>query len=298
VDAALSTVSLWVRDVEAKIGVPCPAPVDTESPKGDPIDGQELRRCGHCLRDLPIESFNRHPTGRQWWCRDCYRAYFRARSAVHRRQVRLARSDRRLKARQFVADYLCVRPCSDCGEADSSVLEFHHVREKSRNICDMVNAGSSIRALERELARCVVVCANCHRLRTAAAAASWRLDPSSLDCAFHLTSGERRNLVYVRDFLQASQCVDCGDDRLVVLEFDHVGVKAANVTDLARRGRSLQVLETEVARCEVRCANCHRRRTLTQVGTELADDGGESASSGFGGRASAAPVRHHGPEPP
>jgi hypothetical protein len=34
------------------------------------------------------------------------------------------------------------------------------------------------------------------------------------------------------------------------------------VTDLARRGLSLQRLEAEVAQCVVRCANCHRRRTV------------------------------------
>jgi hypothetical protein len=34
------------------------------------------------------------------------------------------------------------------------------------------------------------------------------------------------------------------------------------VTELARRGCSLAVVEAEASRCEIRCANCHRRRTL------------------------------------
>jgi hypothetical protein len=34
------------------------------------------------------------------------------------------------------------------------------------------------------------------------------------------------------------------------------------VIELARRGCRLQRLEAEVAQCEIRCANCHRRRTL------------------------------------
>jgi hypothetical protein len=61
--------------------------------------------------------------------------------------------------------------------------------------------------------------------------------------------------------------MDCGDSRLVVLEFDHRGKKEANVTELARRGYSLQRLEAEVAECEIRCVNCHRRKTgSTDVG--------------------------------
>jgi hypothetical protein len=67
---------------------------------------------------------------------------------------------------------------------------------------------------------------------------------------------------YVREILMRSACVDCGDSRLVVLDFDHVGEKEANVIELARRGCSLPRLEVEADRCDVRCANCHRRRTL------------------------------------
>jgi hypothetical protein len=72
-------------------------------------------------------------------------------------------------------------------------------------------------------------------------------------------------MLYVRDLLMDSQCVDCGDSRLAVLEFDHVAEKTANVCDLARSGCALWRLETELARCEIRCVNCHRRRTRSLV---------------------------------
>jgi L-lysine 2,3-aminomutase len=45
-----------------------------------------------------------------------------------------------------------------------------------------------------------------------------------------------------------------------VLDFDHVGAKTGCVVELARRGYSLRRLEKEVSQCEIRCANCHRRR--------------------------------------
>ena len=65
----------------------------------------------------------------------------------------------------------------------------------------------------------------------------------------------------VRDTLMGSSCVDCGLDDFVVLEFDHVGRKKGNVVELARSGCSLMMLERELAQCEIRCGNCHRRRT-------------------------------------
>jgi hypothetical protein len=239
VGAALSTVSLWVRDVQLPVEVPSELPASGVSSSGDTPAIRELRRCGRCTKDLPLTEFNRHPSGHQWWCRDCYRAYFRARARDHRRQVHLARRDRRQKARAFVADYLRIRCCSECGKPDPCLLEFHHLQQKR-----------------------TVLCANCHRLTTAASRGSWRLDPEGVDRGSGLTAGESRNMAYVRDLLVGSRCVDCSDSRLVVLDFDHVGSKAANVTELARSGCSLQRLKDEVSHCEVRCANCHRRRTL------------------------------------
>jgi 5-methylcytosine-specific restriction endonuclease McrA len=65
----------------------------------------------------------------------------------------------------------------------------------------------------------------------------------------------------VRDVLLRSNCVDCGLGDLVVLEFDHMTDKRCSVPSLARRGSSLARLQREIAKCQIRCANCHRRRT-------------------------------------
>lgn len=258
---ALSTVSLWVRDIPTPAGV-TPAPEAATAIAGArDEEPSERRRCGKCLQELPLTSFNRHPTGHQWWCRDCYRAYFQARGNQHRHEVSVARRKRRQVASAFLSEYLQTRPCADCGETDARVLEFHHLQQKRGNVADLVRLGSSIRLIRQELAKCIVLCANCHRIRTSVSVGSWRLDPESVDHDYRLTSAERRNRIYLRDFLEQSQCVDCGDARLVVLEFDHRGNKEANVTDLARRGCSRQRLEAEVGQCEIRCANCHRRRT-------------------------------------
>jgi hypothetical protein len=270
VGVALSTVSLWVRDIAGPLAASPQIAEAEPSSAAEVHTASEVRHCGKCARDLPLTSFNRHPTGRQWWCRDCCRAYFRARAHQHRKDVKAARQKRRRAARIFLADYLATKCCSDCGEADARVLEFHHLRGKVGNVADLVGRGLSPRALQYELAKCSVLCACCHRLRTAASGGSWRLAPERLESDRCLAPGERRNLVYVRDLLMKSRCVDCGESRLVVLEFDHVERKDANVVGLARRGCALWRLEAEIARCEVRCVNCHRRRTWS-----LAMDAGQ-----------------------
>jgi 5-methylcytosine-specific restriction endonuclease McrA len=57
-------------------------------------------------------------------------------------------------------------PCSDCGERDPVVLEFDHVRDKRFSIGAEI-ARQPWQALLDEMAKCDVVCANCHRRRTA-----------------------------------------------------------------------------------------------------------------------------------
>lgn len=57
-------------------------------------------------------------------------------------------------------------------------------------------------------------------------------------------------------------CVDCGEADPIVLDFDHIGDdKLGNIADLVARAVGWDRILAEIAKCEVRCANCHRRVT-------------------------------------
>jgi len=58
--------------------------------------------------------------------------------------------------------------CSDCkGFYPACVMDFDHVRgKKMANIAQMVTSGYSLKTLMAEIAKCELVCANCHRVRT------------------------------------------------------------------------------------------------------------------------------------
>lgn len=68
---------------------------------------------------------------------------------------------------------------------------------------------------------------------------------------------------FVADYLKDHPCVDCGNFDVRVLEFDHVkDTKLKNISKLISQGSRLWRLEAEIKKCEVRCANCHRIKTI------------------------------------
>lgn len=68
-----------------------------------------------------------------------------------------------------------------------------------------------------------------------------------------------RNKQYRENILRNSQCIDCGNNDIRVLEFDHVkGIKIKDISTLVRDSNSLKRIKEEIAKCEIRCANCHR----------------------------------------
>jgi hypothetical protein len=60
------------------------------------------------------------------------------------------------------------RPCADCGQRfPPAAMDFDHVRgEKLHGVAHIVNTAHSIDTLLAEIAKCDVVCATCHRIRT------------------------------------------------------------------------------------------------------------------------------------
>ena len=72
---------------------------------------------------------------------------------------------------------------------------------------------------------------------------------------------ERRRR-FVWDYLLEHPCVDCGEKDPIVLDFDHVrGTKIGNICTMMCTGQSLDRIKIEMDKCDVRCANCHRRIT-------------------------------------
>ena len=84
---------------------------------------------------------------------------------------------------------------------------------------------------------------------------------------------ERRDKVveesrqFVWNYLSSHPCVDCGESNPVVLEFDYVrGRKKMIVSQLVQHGYGIKAIKKEIVKCEVRCSNCHKKKTAKEQG--------------------------------
>jgi hypothetical protein len=71
---------------------------------------------------------------------------------------------------------------------------------------------------------------------------------------------------YLIEYFVAHPCVDCGETDPVVLEFDHLRDKCFDIGQKLAVRRWTSIL-AEIEKCEVVCANRHRRRTARRRGT-------------------------------
>ncbi|HZP97517.1 MAG TPA: hypothetical protein VFC31_14455 [Candidatus Limnocylindria bacterium] len=73
------------------------------------------------------------------------------------------------------------------------------------------------------------------------------------------------NRVKIFEYLSVHPCVDCGETDVLVLEFDHrdPSTKQRDIGFIAAR-KPWKFVLAEIAKCDVRCANCHRKRTAIQ----------------------------------
>lgn len=114
-----------------------------------------MRRCRYCEKEYPEDSFGVAATRlgkvyRRWKCRDCYRSSKQA----------LAR-----KHYEWLAELKSKYGCFRCGVNDPRVLDFHH-RDKRDKLFGIsaLRREVGFKQLANEIAKCEVVCSNCHRI--------------------------------------------------------------------------------------------------------------------------------------
>ena len=73
---------------------------------------------------------------------------------------------------------------------------------------------------------------------------------------------------WLYNYLSENNCVDCNESDPMRLEFDHKGEKQFDIGKvLVGKSKSIDDVKAEVAKCDVRCANCHKVKTHKEQNT-------------------------------
>ena len=142
-----------------------------------------LRTCARCQVSKPLSEFPVKNAARgtfSSYCRPCRSEYGKEHYARNKpyymAKNHRARPQGRQRNRDLVQEFLKTRACVDCGETNPVVLDFDHVDPGTkRSTIGAMLSRSTTAAVRREMAKCVIRCANCHRRRTAAQFGSYRL---------------------------------------------------------------------------------------------------------------------------
>jgi 5-methylcytosine-specific restriction endonuclease McrA len=166
----------------------------------------------------------------------------------------MIRSDIKAKSEKLRA--IKAQPCLDCGLVPPScAMDFDHKVGKIQKISAMALRRNWGAVLE-EIAKCDLVCARCHRLRT-----QQRRAPRS----GWTTLRYRYHKIVIDTLKEKFPCTDCsGFWKACQMDFDHVGPKTASIGHLL--SEPVDVLLAELQNCELVCVNCHRVRTAIGVG--------------------------------
>lgn len=143
-----------------------------------------MKKCYGCKVEKPESDFPPNAgrkSGLNGKCRDCYnhymREYYLKNKEKHDTRVRARNKAHVSMLKSYIRGYLLQNPCITCGELDIVVLEFDHVNctTKKNSISALIRRGASLAVLQEEIKKCQVLCANCHRRRTAKQFGSHRL---------------------------------------------------------------------------------------------------------------------------
>ena len=114
-----------------------------------------MDKCARCLT---------YPRHNKSYCKACAselgKYYYRRNREKHLEKNK----NRKDRIKSWVRNYKSNLSCRKCGEHNPSVLQFHHLdpAHKDVSIFECVKRGWGIDRIKKEIAKCVVLCANCH----------------------------------------------------------------------------------------------------------------------------------------
>lgn len=171
-------------------------------------------------------------------CKPCYLTYYdkNKKVAPYKKQELI----------KWFKSYKTHCVCQKCGESSVATLDFHHLKDKKKEISKMIHGGYSRAEIIEEMKKCKVLCSNCH--------VKEHFGSSKL----LLKGGIIKKLI--NGIKNKSSCLLCGETNPRCLQFHHRDRKrkAFSIGEAGKLKKNKEEVLKEVAKCDLLCGNCHR----------------------------------------
>jgi hypothetical protein len=224
-----------------------------------------MKICSKCGEEKDIGCFAKQVKsvdGLFPWCEGCRRKYRKNRYNEDLQTSREYNNQKRANRIQWFQGLKSNTPCADCSQIyEPYCMDYDHVPgrgEKIKSVSRMVLEHVSKDVILEEIKKCDLVCLFCHNKRT--------------QNRFIEVLGEerkypphvQRNISIINEF-KNKPCVICGQ------QYDHYNMQidhidpATKLHDVCQlKSRKVEILMVELAKCQVLCALCHRRKSITE----------------------------------
>ena len=113
----------------------------------------ETKICTKCGKELPLDAFpwrDKKKGTRRADCKECHSGYMKQQYA---------------QKKSIIEEQKAQQKCAKCGESRGYVLDYHHLnpKEKEITIARMTSNKYKLEDIQKEVEKCIVFCANCHR---------------------------------------------------------------------------------------------------------------------------------------
>ena len=231
-----------------------------------------LRKCSRCQEEKEMEEFpTSGKSGFSYYCKSCsclktkeYREKYPERVKSYIKKWNINNKEKRKdidrkwgkikrEKRRLFLNKLKEGPCADCSLSfPPECMDFDHLPQYDK--IENIGRIRSHKKIKEEIAKCELVCANCHRVRTL----------KRIIVKDKISSNYRFKMKLFLLNLKNKPCDLCKKNfHPCSMDFDHIdsNQKISEVATLIRTTKNIKLVEEEIAKCQLLCANCHRIKT-------------------------------------
>ena len=129
-----------------------------------------MKKCSKCKEEKELTEFGNNKwnikDGKSSYCKRCMKEYSKVDFVNKKEQYQKRMRLYKRQQIQWYRDLKASLECEKCGFKHPAAIDFHHIDPKTKefSIGSELYNGKSIESIKEEMKKCIVLCANCHRI--------------------------------------------------------------------------------------------------------------------------------------